>query len=193
MSSYRAVGELQLAGFRFAKLLAICRVLLYFKPLGNHTLQGFALCQAIGEFHFVVYCVASSDWGVVISRLLSCVKLLANYNLQGRASRQTMGELPFAGFCVASRYWEFHLAVFSFAPSCWGGSCLLSSWWGIRKRQVLVCTKLLGDYNLQGPVLPEFLGGLQLAGAIFFTREIISLISRLRFIIHLKHALRHVS
>ena len=47
-----------------------CRV------LRSYNLQGFALFQTIGELHFVRYCLAPGYW----ASALSCIKLLRNYH-----------------------------------------------------------------------------------------------------------------
>ena len=101
----------------------VCRVLLCFKPLGFHSLQGFALCQAISEFQLVAH---SSYWGIAISRPLSCVKLLGNYN-RVLFGVKLLGNYNLQGFALCQAIGEFQLAVYYFAPSNWGGSCLLPS------------------------------------------------------------------
>ena len=50
---------------------------------------------------------------------------MGNYNVQGLDLLQTRGESQFAGFCVVSSYWAI--------PIC----------------RVLLCLKILGDYNFE--------------------------------------------
>ena len=65
--------------------IAIGRVSLCPKLLGESSFESPVLCQAMGEFQLVGSCFAPTCCGHAISRLVSCVKLLGNYNLQGLA------------------------------------------------------------------------------------------------------------
>ena len=195
MSSYCTVGELQLAGFRFAKLL------------GTYNLQGLALLQAFGESHFAGFCVVSSHWGVPLCSVLCCLRRLGGHNFEAPLLCQAIGELQFAGSCFPSNYGGITICrilrcvKILGVPSCSVFFCpkLLG--------RLLSFVKLVGNSKKAGSCLHQAIGGLQFARSCFariswgittcrghfFSREIISLISRLRFIIHLKHALRHVS
>ena len=111
----QAIGQIQLAGSRFAPSYCGSALLSCVKLLGNCSSQGFALT---GRMQFRVSCLVSRYCGITICRVLLCFKLLENYNLQG-----------FAGFCVVS--------------CCWGNPTC----------GVLFCSKLLGECNSEAPVL----------------------------------------
>ena len=151
----QAIGKLQFFDVSSCWGIPTCRVLLYPKLLSNYNRDAPVLYQARGELQFEMFCFAPSYWGITILRLLSCVKLFRNYNLYGFAVRQALVELYFARFCFApSEGLQFRSS--GLVPSCWG----------IPICRVLLCIRPLGTYNLQGPVLPQASGGLQLTGAI---------------------------
>ena len=122
----------------------------YFKLLGNYNLQGFALCQAIGEFLLVGYCFAPSCWRSAISRFLSCVKLLANYHLQDFALCQAIEDFQLVGYCFAPNYWGS--AIFEALDLCQAIGELPFAGGGLRQD--------IGNYNVQGLALHQVLGKL---------------------------------
>ena len=146
--------------------------------------------------------------------LLFCIKLWGNYKLRGPVMPQAIVDCKFRVCCFASSYWGITICsirkvIFKvlFCPKHLGDcnfeAPILCQAIEVTSCRVLLCVKLLGNYNLQGCGLPQAIGGLQfrgsclvshywgsLAGAIPVrhiagTRQIIS---RFRFIIHLKHA-----
>ena len=131
--------------------------------LENYNLQTFALCQAIGEFQLVWYCVAPSYLGSTISRLLSGVKLLGNHKLQGIGLPRAIGGLQLAGLSKAPSHCEIaiprppsrvklsenyklrgfglHQAIGEFLLA---GSCFAPSYWAMKICRALPCVKPWG-------------------------------------------------
>ena len=100
--------------------------------------------QAIGGFQFRSSCLASSYWGIAISRVSFCPKLLGECNFESPVLRQKLlGELQFGSFAVCQTAGEFQLV----------GNCAVCQ---VNRQFQLVrlfCPKLLGECNFEVPVL----------------------------------------
>ena len=104
----------------------------------------------------------SNYWGIATGRVSFCPKLFWNNTRQGLLCFKPLGNHNLQGFALCQAIGEFQLAGYSFASGYWGISISrLLSCEVIGEVQlpascfaVLLCIKLLGNYNLQGPVLP---------------------------------------
>ena len=105
----------------------------------------------------------SSYVGTEIGRVSFCPKLLGQCNFVPPVLCQAFEELQFAAYCFASSYWGITICCvkllkrYGFTPSYWRSAI----------SRFLSCVKLLGSSNLQDIVLPQAIGGLQLAGPCF--------------------------
>ena len=177
----QAIEELHLSG-------------LCFKLLGNYNLQGFALCQAIGEFELVGHCFGPSTGGLQFRGSCPYVKW-KNYNLQGLALRQAIVEYNFEAPVWCQAMWELQLAGFCFASSYCriklARLCSAQASEGLQYRgSLLSCVELLGSSNWQGLAFASGSWGIITCKVLFCPKLLrdYTLQGRFWFVIFLQHA-----
>ena len=89
--------------------ISVCMVLLRVKLLGNYSLQGFALCQAIGEFQLAVYCFAPSYWGGSCLCKALCRVLLCK---QSKRTSVHMTAAPWCCRCIVLKRCDLTACVY---------------------------------------------------------------------------------
>ena len=124
----QAIGELQLAGFRFAR--SYWGVQFRVSRLASKAIRGTRICR---------FCGVSNYWGIP----LRCVELIGKFNFVGLFCPKLLGKCNFEVpvlFVLCQAIEDVQLVL----PQAIGGSCFVSSYWGISICRGLRCVKLLG-------------------------------------------------